>query len=123
MNQFLSNSENIKDGSFCDSVKVIPIETIAKNTNNTEEMFYVGCEGIISALLDLDNNILQHKADINAEKYILGIIDKDIRNHRENIKPNTPINKQNCFYYRIILLSHFILNEESVRIILKKSIK
>jgi|GEM_PF-2171047 hypothetical protein len=116
----LSNSENIKDGSFCDSVKVIPIETIAKNTNNTEEMFYVGCEGIISALLDLDNNILQHKADINAEKYILGIIDKDIRNHRENINP-IPINNK-LFLLPYYSIESFYINEESVRIILKKSI-
>lgn len=116
----LSNSENIKDGSFCDSVKVIPIDTIAKNTNNTEEMFYVGCEGIISALLDLDNNILQHKADINAEKHILGIIDKDIRNHRENINPIPTNNK--LFLLPYYSIESFYINEESVRIILKKSI-
>lgn len=115
----LINSENIKDDSFRDSVKVIPIDTISKNTNNIKET-YIGCEGIISALSDLDNNILQHKADINAEKYILGIIDKDIRNHRENFNPIPTNNK--LFLLPYYSIESFYINEESVRVILKKSI-
>lgn len=115
----LIKSKKIEDDSFCDNVKIIPIDTIAKNTNNIAEM-YIGCEGVISALLDLDNNILQHKATINAEKYILGIIDKDLRNHRESFKPIPNNNK--LFLLPYYSIESFYINEESVRVILKKSI-
>lgn len=123
----LINSDKVTDDRFIDQVQIIPIEIIAQSDKDGNVIYETGkvkrytenCEGIISALSDINKNIEENKITINIEKYLLGIIDKDVRNHREDISllPNT------LFLLPYYSIESFYVNMKSVEVVLKKSIQ
>lgn len=76
------NSNNVKGKVFNKVLKVYAVETIL-DTNN--EFYQEGCVGVIKATTDLKSN--SHNNINDLKKYVLGYIDKDVRNHRTSIEP------------------------------------
>lgn len=70
-----------------------------------------GCGGVINALNDLKSN--PHHADDKLKKFVLGVIDKDVRNHRSEIPSNDLI--YTLIYYSI---ESYFVNKISLESIL-----
>jgi hypothetical protein len=91
----LEKSNNVSGKCLNKILKVHAVETIL-DSNDT---YYIeGCVGVINATSDLKNNPYNNIEDL--KKYILGYIDKDVRNHREAIEelPNFDILYMLDFY-------------------------
>jgi len=78
----LENSNNVKDKVFNKVLKVYAVETILDKDDN---YYQEGCVGVVNAMTDLKSN--SHNNINDLKKYVLGYIDKDVRNHRTSIEP------------------------------------
>lgn len=105
------NSTNAKDKILSKVLKIYAVETI----DNGGGKFYVaGCQGVLDAMEDINSN--SHHNPIELSKHILGIIDKDVRNHRTHIEAVPQ-------YSTLFILPHysiesFYVNKCSAKILL-----